>query len=157
MPATLKTRKPVVKLTVTDLRTFPVWEYAIDEEGDGDQDETWVRPVDCTTVRKGVYSQIVATDFATPAGSELQGFMIVTTAQGKVEIHAGAVVGSLGYRALPWLSRKLAIRRNATWDVAARDRLLSAVGQSEAEVFPLQYSLRVLIRGEKEARRGVLK
>jgi len=157
VPATLKTRKPVVKLTAGDFHAFPVWEYAIDEEGEGQQDETWVRPVDCATIRKGAYSQIVAADFATPAGRRLQGFMIVTTADGQVEVDPGAVVGGIGYRILPHLSRKLALRRKASWVVEARDRLLSALGQREADVFPLRYSLRVPVRGEKEMREGFLR
>jgi hypothetical protein len=44
MPATLKTRKPVDKLTVGDLVAFPIWEFASDEESVEGQDETWVRP-----------------------------------------------------------------------------------------------------------------
>ena len=157
MSATLKTRKPVVKLTVGDFHAFPVWEYAIDEEGEGEQDETWVRPVDTAAIRKGAYSQIVASDFATAGGRRLQGFMIVTTADGEVEVDAGAIVGSIGYRVLPHLSRKLAVRRNAPWVVEARDRLLLALGQHEADVFPLRYTLRAAIRGEKERRVGALR
>jgi hypothetical protein len=38
-------RKPVDKITMDDLRTFPVWEYANDEEGVGGRDETWMKPV----------------------------------------------------------------------------------------------------------------
>jgi len=45
MKVTVRTRKPIDSLTVTDLRTFPVWEWASDEETNDDQDETWVRPV----------------------------------------------------------------------------------------------------------------
>jgi hypothetical protein len=146
-----------VKLTPADFHAFPVWEYAIDEEGEGEQGETWVRPVDCAAIRKGAYSQLVASDSATPAGRRLQGFMIVTTAHGQVEVDAGAVVGSIGYRVLPHLSRKLAVRRNAPWIVEARDRLLSALRQREADVFPLRYALRVAVRGEKEMREGVLR
>ena len=33
MQVTLKTRKPVNKLTPEDLVTFPIWEFASDEEG----------------------------------------------------------------------------------------------------------------------------
>jgi len=157
VPATLKTRKPVVKLTVADFRAFPVWEYAIDEEGEGEQDETWVRPVDCAAIPKGAYSQIVGSDFVTSAGRRLQGFMIVTTANGHVEVDAGAILGRIGYRVLPPLSRKLAVRRRASWVVEERDRLLLALAQREAEVFPLRYSLRAAVRGEKEIREGVLR
>lgn len=157
MPPTLKTRKPVVKLTASDLRAFPVWEYAIDEEGDGEQDETWVRPVACGFVRRDEYSQIVATDFTTSAGRKLQGFMDVTTAKGPVEITPGVVVGSVGYIVLPTLSRKLAVARKYDWSLRDRDRLCHALAQPEAEVFPLRYSLRVLVRGEEAARVGVIR
>jgi hypothetical protein len=154
MPATLKTRKPVVKLTAGDFRAFPVWEFAIDEEGIGKQDETWVRPINSAAIRKGAYSQLVASDFATHSGRNLQGFMVVSTADGKIEISAGGIVGRMGLRVLPALSRKLAVRRKTPWDIEVRDRLLLALRQTEEEVFPLRYSLRVPIRGEKEPRKG---
>jgi hypothetical protein len=154
MPATLDTRKPVVKLTAADLREFSVWEYAMDEEGVGEQDETWVRPVNGNAVRKDTYSQLVATDFTTPSGRKLQGFMEVSTAEGRVEIEPGAVIGKVGYRVLPHMSRKQAIRRNADSAIEDRDRLLSALGQPEEDVFPLRYELRVPVRGEKEVRVG---
>jgi len=38
-------RKPVDKITLDDLRSFPVWEYANDEEGIPGRDETWMKPV----------------------------------------------------------------------------------------------------------------
>lgn len=157
MPPTTETRKPVVKLTVTDLRTFPVWEFAIDEEGRGRQDETWVRPVDCKAIRKGAYSQIVATDFVTRAGRNLQGFMVVTTATNPVEINAGAIVGAIGYRVLPSVSRKMALRRKFDWSIRARDSLLGALREAEQIVFPMKFALRISIRGEPQVRRGIVK
>jgi len=42
--STVALRKSVVNLTVADLATSPVWEFAIDEEGVEGQDETTVRP-----------------------------------------------------------------------------------------------------------------
>lgn len=157
MPVTPRTRKPIVKLTIADLRAFPIWKYAIDEEGVDGQDETWVRPVVSDTIPKGAYSLIVASDFTTPAGKKLQGFMDVTTAKAGVEIQPGAVVGRIGYRLLPHLTRKLAVRKKVSWEVEARDRLLLAIGQADADVFPLRYELRVPIRGEKQARAGAVK
>jgi len=157
VPPTIKTRKPVVQLTATDFRTFPVWEFAIDEEGRGRQDETWVRPVDYEVIRKGAYSQIVATDFVTRAGRTLQGFMVVTTAAVPVEINPGAIVGAIGYRVLPAMSRKMATRRKFDWSICERDSLLEALRESEENVFPLKFALRVSIRGEPQVRRGTLK
>jgi hypothetical protein len=40
----MKIRKQVYKLTVDDLREHPVWEFALDEEGEKGQDEATVRP-----------------------------------------------------------------------------------------------------------------
>ena len=156
MPVNLHTRKPVVKLTSTDLRAFPVWEYASDEEGTGGQDETWVRPVDSSVIRKGEYSQIVATDFQTVSGKSLQGFMVVTTAEKPVDITPGAVIGKFGYANLPWLSRSDALKKNAPWQVETRESLLASLRETENQVFPIQYYLRVHIHGEKEKRHGTI-
>ena len=157
MLPTVKTRKPVVKLSSTDLRTFPVWEYALDEECRGKQDETWVRPVDRQTVRKGAYSQIVASDFVTSSGRKLQGFMVVTTASDPISIGVGAIVGAVGYRVLPALSRSLAKKRRADWSIREREQFLLVLGEREERVFPLKFTLRVAISGETTARCGTLR
>ncbi len=52
----LKTRKPVGKLCRKDFDTFPIWQYADDEEGQEGMDETWVRPVDSASVPRRSYS-----------------------------------------------------------------------------------------------------
>jgi hypothetical protein len=41
----MKIRKQVYKLTLDDVSKFPVWEFALDEEGEEGQDEATVRPV----------------------------------------------------------------------------------------------------------------
>ncbi len=157
MTVTIHTRKPIVKIRAVDLRAFPVWEFTLDEEGLTGHDETWVRPVGSPIVRRGVYSQIVATDFQTATGRKLQGFMTVSTANGTVDVQPGAVVGRFGYSVLPTISRALATHRRYSWSLAKRDRLLSALKAKENEVFPLRYQLRVSIRGENERRAGLLK
>ncbi len=40
----MKIRKQVYELTPADLERFPIWEYALDEEGEEGQDEATVRP-----------------------------------------------------------------------------------------------------------------
>jgi hypothetical protein len=40
----MKIRKQVYELTLEDMRKFPVWEFALDEEGEEGQDEATVRP-----------------------------------------------------------------------------------------------------------------
>src|SRR2546421_7494357 len=80
MGVTLETRKPIDHLTTSDLSTFPVWEFALDEEGIEGRDETWVRPLNTQIVPKGQYSLTVAADFKAACGRTYSGFVGVTTA-----------------------------------------------------------------------------
>lgn len=157
MQVTVQTRKPVVKLTVRDLRVFPIWEYALGEEDVPGHDETWVRPVESEVLRRRTYSQIVAARFWTPAGRKLHGFMVVSTADGHVDVQPGAIVGRAGYRVIPSISRPLAARRGYSWSLDERARLTKALRVREAEAFPISYELEVVIRGERKRRRGLLK
>lgn len=156
MAATLTTRKPVDKLTLADLDAFRVWDYATDEEGEDERDETWVRPVKQASVRRGEYSQLVAATFRSPAGRELRGFMIVTTAKKSVEITPGVVLGRGLYLVLPGVSRKEAAAQDLSWCIHARDELCRRLQMKEAAVFPLGYCLDALIAGEKVARSGMI-
>jgi hypothetical protein len=44
----MKIRKSVCELTPEDIKRIPVWEFALDEEGEPGQDETTVRPYEYT-------------------------------------------------------------------------------------------------------------
>ncbi len=157
MAVSLTTRKPVVDLAASDLRRFPVWEYALGEEGTDGQDETWVRPIDSAAIPKDEYSQIVAADFWTATGQSVEGFMIVTTAKQPIEIDPGALVGRFGYCVLPSISRDEAQERNAPWQTKARDAVVFALGAAEEEVFPIRFCLRVTVQGETQKREGTVK
>lgn len=68
-------RKAVNELTLADLARHPVWEYASDEEGEPDQDETTVRPVrhkGGPLPRRG--GLIVSTLFEAADGTRYEGF-----------------------------------------------------------------------------------
>ncbi len=155
MPATLKTRKPVNELRVEDLHTFPVWEFATDEEGVEGQNETCVRPVPRNQVPMGAYSQLVATDFSTAGGVQLQGFMTVSTTDG-IEITPGSVVGEGLYCVLPSMSEERAREEGFGWVVQSRKEVAEALGASAASLFPMAYRLRIAICGEKALRSGVV-
>jgi len=155
MAATLKTRKPVNELTVEDLHTFPIWEFATDEEGVEGQDETWVRPIRRNQVPMGAYSQLVAADFSTAGGAKLQGFMTVTTAD-DIEITPGSVVGESLYLVLPGMSEERAREEGLSWAIQSRKEVVEAFGGSAATVFPMAYKLHVAIRGEKSVRSEVV-
>lgn len=37
--------KPIGDVTLDDMLKYPIWIFAIDEEGEEDQDETWQKPI----------------------------------------------------------------------------------------------------------------
>src|SRR4051794_28081978 len=88
--ATMRTRKPVHEMTVSDFEAFPVWEYVSDEESEG-QDETWVRPVNTDIVPMTSYS-LVAAKFITANKREFMGFITVSTLTGDPEIYQGVIL-----------------------------------------------------------------
>lgn len=143
MGPTLKTRKPIDELVAADLDAFPIWEFATDEEDFPDRDETWVRPVDARTVRKGLWSLSVAADFRTAAGSEVPGFAMVTTAEG-VDIGPGALLPSGHYLFI------------SSTDESARSTLARSLGLTLEQTFPLSFVLRVGIGREKDRRSGIV-
>ena len=134
MPATTKTRKPVNELSVGDLQTFPIWEFVTDEEGVEGQDETWVRPVRGSQIPMGAYSQLVAADFVTAGGVQLQGFMTVTTAEG-IEITPGSLVGEGLYQVLPVTVEEQAWKEARNWAVQSCKQVLEALGRPGTSVF----------------------
>jgi hypothetical protein len=145
MRPTLRTRKPIRELTELDINTFPVWEYVIDEEGTGveDQDETWVRPLRVKQVPRG-YSLQVAADLTTASGLELVGIVELHTAT-RVEVNGAAILSEGRFIVVPDRSRP------CVWEVLAE-----AFGLSEEEVAPLEFVLRVPIEGRKTMRSGVI-
>jgi hypothetical protein len=141
--ATLKTRKPIDQLSVGDLVAFPIWEFATDEEDSEGQDETWVRPVDARSIRKGLWSLSVATDYHTRAGASIAGFIGVSTAEG-VEIDNAVLLPKGKYIFVDVRSP------------ASRRATAKALGLSVKDVFPLKFTLRVPIGREKTFRTGVI-
>lgn len=141
MKATLATRKPVDQITIEDLRTFPVWEFATDEEDQPGRDETWIKPVKTAVVPAGAFSQLVAASFSTGA-TDWMGFMEVSTARQPFELSPGAIVTPDAYYFIPSPGMVGAVRVRA------------ALAQALGFTFPLSYSLRVAIAGESRLRQG---
>jgi hypothetical protein len=141
----LKTRKPIDQLRPIDLRAFPVWEFASDEEDDEDQDETWVRPLRAKHVPKDAYSLSVAATLTTPMGVEFQGIVSVNTVQTFEAVHA-AVLSEQNYVFIPWPGMPGAAKLARS---AARE-----LGLKAKDLFPLAYRLVVPVVGEVALREG---
>ena len=72
----MKVRKQVYDLTLADLATTPAWEFALDEEGEEDQDEATVRPTHGNApidAAAGMY--VVRARFRLADGTEQVGYL----------------------------------------------------------------------------------
>jgi hypothetical protein len=69
-------RKQVYDLTPADLKLFPIWEFASDEEGIEGQDEATVRPVDLNKLQDALAGLCVAkARFSLADGSAMGGYL----------------------------------------------------------------------------------
>lgn len=69
-------RRQVYELTPTDLERFPVWEFALDEEGEEGQDEATVRPCEVSgplDPADGMF--IVRASLTLSDGTQLTGYL----------------------------------------------------------------------------------
>jgi hypothetical protein len=69
-------RKPVDQLTWADFAASPVWEFALDEEGEPGQDETTVRPYPVNgelDPTRGMF--VIAAKFVLADGTPMQGYL----------------------------------------------------------------------------------
>jgi hypothetical protein len=138
MRPTLSTRKPVDRLTVADLETFPVWEFATDDEGIKGMDETWVKPIPTTEIPTDGVAISVASVFKLNCGLVYPGLIGCDTF---AEFAVTAVV------LLTVQGRVLFLERERPE--------FEGLGLRYDEVFPLQYSTRVPLASTGLLARGV--
>src|SRR6266496_1196789 len=72
----MKIRKQVYELTLSDFKEFPVWEFALDEEGEEGQDEATVRPFGLKVPldpSEGMF--VVQAEFLLADGTKMQGYL----------------------------------------------------------------------------------
>ena len=62
--------KPVDKLTLEDFKDNPIWEWAIDDEQNEEQDETWVRPSETNNFTEELNGSVVSGELATNDGEK---------------------------------------------------------------------------------------
>ena len=144
MAITLASRKPVNQLKLDDLEAFPIWEYAIDEEGVRGQDETWVRPVGSTFVPKRLGCFFVAAQFWTNDDQDLFGAAEVYTNDG-FEV-TGAIL-LFGDKYIPISVGGLA---------EEQEHIARQLSSASAAVFPLRFRLKSLLHRELFLRGGAL-
>jgi hypothetical protein len=145
MDTTLQTRKPVEALTPEDLATFPIWEFATGEEGDEEQDETWIRPLERSTIPREADSLSVAADFVTADGTPFVGIVALSTDE-EIEF-GGASLLSNGAYIYAAHGEKTPLRYKTS--------TASELGKPPAGIYPLRFTLRALLEGEAAPRSGI--
>lgn len=152
------TRMPVTHLTSDDLAAHPIWEYCTNDEGVEGQDETWVRPLADKVIPRRAWSLQVAADFELRDGSQFDGIVDVTTVpQDDVARVLGADALSQPGAIVFVNSRRVFVPTSLSSDrQAAAEELVVAFARDAASIFPIKYTLRTLVRGESQARTGVL-
>ena len=134
-------RRQVYELTPSDLKTFPVWEFASNEEDVDGQDEATVRPYLKTPVDPRDGLQVVRATFKLADGTRFLGFVsppppgtpwgignqqpAIVSDKGQVPLYSGIFAPS-------------AARLNGFFEI---------LGKSVSEIFPLEYATDVEIVG----------
>lgn len=135
-------RKQVYELGLADLERYPVWEFALNEEGEEGQDEATVRPVsgiEPIDPRDSMY--IVAAVFVLADGSKWSG-CISTPVQGQSDVgtlQPVLILGS-GERVVFWCGTMGPSREQ----ISAAYFLLA---KQPSQVFPLEVSSVPAIQG----------
>lgn len=62
--------KPIDKLTLEDFKDNPIWEWAIDDEQNEEQDETWVRPSETNNFTEELNGSVVSGKLETNDGEK---------------------------------------------------------------------------------------
>jgi zinc-ribbon domain len=140
-PSTI--RKQVTELVPADLDRFPIWEFALDEEGEAGQDEETVRPrPDLDRADPTHAILIVRAEFVAADGTRFDGF-VSPHDEPRVDYTQPTVVTDAGQVRF-WFG--LIPPRPDVLEVAYR-----TLGKSASELFPLRYRALVEHRGAQLA------
>jgi len=135
MKTTLRTRKPIDKLTLADLKAFPIWEWAGDEEAEEEQDETWIRPVGLPTLPVGTDSLLVSISMIASSGKRFAGFAEAFY-PGTPEEDLSTPIFIFG-------------RRHVHTEGLHARELEATLGLPKGGLFPLRVRVNVLVHGAK--------
>lgn len=126
-------RKQIYDLKLEDLEKYPVWEFALDEEGKHGQDEATVRPfVEEPPVDPAGGMYIVRCDFRLADGTHAIGYL---TPQIPALAHVGYVQPTI-------VTTKGQLNLWCGWERPTDDAIARAyrlLGKGSVDVFPIHY------------------
>jgi hypothetical protein len=137
----VKVRKQVYNLTLADFDRFPVWEFALDEEGEEGQDEATVRPFQFIPPLKpsdGLF--VILSDFILADGTRMQGYLTPPAQEtNDVRMSQPIIMTEHGQVAL-WYG----ILKPSAETISENYRLLN---KTSAQVFPVRFKSTVEMQG----------
>ena len=147
-----KMRKPADKITMDDLRSFPVWEYANDEEGISGRDETWMKPVLGLPVTS-LSNRVAATEVRLAGGQRFMAALSNVDLDDPSDREHFLVVGL--YRSD---GRQFILARYHDHDAQRNGpgALAAFLDLPIEEVFPISYDLSAVARGPASSLRGTI-
>ncbi|KAA0225917.1 hypothetical protein FCG40_05485 [Fimbriimonadia bacterium ATM] len=137
-----KIRKQVYDLILEDLDRHPVWEFALDEEGEEGQDEATVRPYEVAgslDARDGIF--VVRASFALADGTFMRGYLTPPTPE---DLDLGTIQPAIVTDGGP-VSFWYGVVAPDQAEIAAAYACLGK--SSPLEVFPLTYQSEVELVG----------
>jgi hypothetical protein len=144
--ANMKTRKQVYDLTLEDFAEFPVWEFALDEEGEERQDEATVRPYVFTLAldpHNGSF--VVQTEFLLSDGTRMKGYLSPAVESKEIGYVQPVIIvekSQIGF----WSG----LKKPSAEEISSYYQTL---GKTSEEVFPVRYkSIVELLGGSIEGR-----
>nr|WP_295768973.1 hypothetical protein [Rhodoferax sp.] len=139
MTSSLSTRKTVYQVTREDFAVYPIWEWAIGEDGAEGEDESFVRPTLLTSIPKREFGQ-----FVVAANSKLRKGNLMPAC---AEVTVRGDIASVNPMSIFLNDRHL--------DIVAPEttRALSYLTQ-EVDNYPATWELNVPFEGEAIARYG---
>lgn len=139
MASNFSTRKTVYLVTREDFADYPIWEWAIGEEGSDGEDESFVRPTPLASIPKREFAQfIVAANATLRRGSVMPAYAEVTVKGEAITVNPMSIF---------LYDRHLDIVATET------TRALSYLTQ-EVDNYPATWALTVPIDGETKLRHG---
>jgi hypothetical protein len=125
-------RKQVYELTLDDIRRFPVWEFALDEEGTEGQDESTVRPY-CAEAAliPPTGPCVVHADFILADGSALAGYVHRTSRPHELESVQPVIITEAGQVAFWYGSFAPSLHIIAEY--------YRRIGKTVSETFPVRF------------------
>ena len=141
MATNITTRKPLRKLTRADLQAFPVWDWAINEEGAEGLDESTVRPTTHAAIPVDGAAQFIVSATARLRDNTTMPALVEVTVSGKQRRFAPLVV--------------LLFDRHLDFTGVETTRVLSQY-TNVANNCPVQWQLAVPLVGEKTVRTAMV-